>query len=71
MPGKRHSEEQIVENRNPIAPCVRLFTISTYDGQRNGRTLSFRTGAGPRQAMKSGHQGCQTRAVFLSQRDES
>jgi hypothetical protein len=68
MPGKRHSEEQIVENRNPIAPCAPLYY---YDGQRNGRTLSFRIGAGPRQTMKSGHQCCQTRAVFLSQRDES
>jgi hypothetical protein len=52
-------------------PHVRLFAISTYDGQGNGRTLSFRTGAGPRQTVKSGHQGCQTRAVFLSQRGES
>jgi hypothetical protein len=25
MPGKRHGEEQIVENRNPIAPCAPLY----------------------------------------------
>jgi hypothetical protein len=70
MPGKRHSEEQIVENRNPIAPCAPLYYFNLR-WPRKYRTLSFRTGAEPRQTVKSGHQGCQTRAVFLSQRGES
>jgi hypothetical protein len=49
---------------------LHFLTVSTHNDQGNGRTLSFRVGEGLTQTAKSGHQCCETGAVFLSERGE-